>query len=189
MQQAIAGQANVVTYDAVNYNTGQPIVSGTVTGYLRVRVGPNVDKWWNAASSTWSATEVSAGVMSYFGGSTWKLSIAAGAWVGGATYDFYAKESGDLDIRYSEQVVTWSPPTTGVGSNTWTYTLTDSESGLPIADAEIWVTTDVGGVNIIGREYSDVNGQVVFYLVPGTYYVWRRKTGYTFDDPDTEVVT
>jgi len=30
---------------------------------------------------------------------------------------------------------------------------------------------------------------VTFYLSAGTYYIWRQKAGYTFDDPDQEVVS
>ena len=29
---------------------------------------------------------------------------------------------------------------------------------------------------------------IVFYLDPGTYYVWAAKAGYNFTNPDTEIV-
>jgi len=188
MQQAVAGQSNALTYDVVNLGTGVAIISGVVTGYLRARDGVNAGKWWNYVNNTWSNTEVSAGSLVYFGGAAWRFSVIAAAWVGGVTYDFYAKESNNLAVVYSEQVVTWSPPTTGKGGSGWTYTLTSSETGLPIADAEVWATTDLVGNNVICWDYTDTNGQVIFYIPSGTYYVWRRKVGYRFDNPDTEVV-
>jgi len=188
MQQAIAGQANTIVYDVINASTVLPVTSGTVTGYLRARDGGNADKWWNAGGASWSDTEASSGAMSYVAGAAWKVSIAAGAWANGVTYDFYAKESGDLGIVYSEQVATWSPPTTGRGGDAWTYTVTDSSTAQPIADCEVWATTDAPGVNIICHAYTNVSGVVTFYLPSGTYYIWRRAAGYTFTNPDTEII-
>lgn len=36
---------------------------------------------------------------------------------------------------------------------------------------------------------TDANGLVSFNLDPGTYYIWRSHSAYTFTDPDTETVT
>ncbi|KKM98902.1 hypothetical protein LCGC14_1153290, partial [marine sediment metagenome] len=76
----------------------------------------------------------------------------------------------------------------GAGAITWTYTLTDSGTGLPIADVTVWVTTDVPGVNVIASGITNANGIVTFYLDAGTVYVWRQKSGYNFTNPDTETV-
>ena len=78
--------------------------------------------------------------------------------------------------------------TLGVSGTAKTYTLTDSSSGLPIADADVWVTTDSAGANVIASGKTDQNGQVTFYLDAGTVYIWRQKSGYNFTNPDTEVV-
>jgi hypothetical protein len=79
-------------------------------------------------------------------------------------------------------------PAAGAGAITWAYTLTDSTTGLPIADADLWVTTDSVGLNIIAQGKTDQNGVTTFYLDAGTVYVWRSKSGYSFTNPDTEVV-
>lgn len=68
------------------------------------------------------------------------------------------------------------------------YTLLDG-SGNPIANADVWVTTDIGGTNIIRKSTTDDAGKVTFFLDAGTYYYWRSAPGYTFSNPDTEIVT
>lgn len=77
----------------------------------------------------------------------------------------------------------------GTGAITWTYTLTRSDNGLPIADAEVWITTDVTGQNVIASGRTNQNGMATFYLDAGTVYVWRQKSGFIFTNPDTEVVS
>jgi hypothetical protein len=76
----------------------------------------------------------------------------------------------------------------GTGSIAWLYTLTDSISALPIADADVWVTSDIGGVNLLASGKTNSFGVVSFNLDAGTVYVWRFRTGYNFVNPDTEVV-
>ena len=77
----------------------------------------------------------------------------------------------------------------GSGAIAWTYTLTEQGTGYPIADADIWVTTDIGGGNVIASGKTNQYGIVVFYLDAGTVYVWCQKSGYNFNNPDTEVVS
>ena len=76
----------------------------------------------------------------------------------------------------------------GAGAITWTYTLTDSVTGLPIAGAEVWISTDSAGANIIASGTTDDDGVVTFYLDAGVVYVWRKRSGYNFDNPDQETV-
>jgi hypothetical protein len=75
------------------------------------------------------------------------------------------------------------------GAITWTYNVTNQVSGQPIADVDVWVTTDVAGVNVIANGKTDQNGNITFYLDAGTVYVWSQKTGFNFDNPDTEVIS
>lgn len=77
----------------------------------------------------------------------------------------------------------------GVGAIEWNYTLTEVSTGNPIADADIWVTTDEEGNNVIASGKTDQDGEVTFYLDAGTISVWRQKSGWNFDNPDTEVVS
>ena len=77
----------------------------------------------------------------------------------------------------------------GAGAITWAYTLTDSTTGVPLDGAEVWVTTDSAGLNVIASGTTDTNGVVTFYLDAGTVYVWRKKAGYNFTNPDQETVS
>ena len=79
-------------------------------------------------------------------------------------------------------------PCAGIGAIEWNYNLKDN-AGNPIADADIWVTTDEAGANVIASGKTDQFGNVKFYLDAGTVYVWGQKSGYDFTNPDKEEVT
>ena len=82
------------------------------------------------------------------------------------------------------------------GAIAFTYTLTsDVLPNPPIQGADVWFSTDAGGLNIVWRGVTDafgvardVNNQLPF-LDAGTYRVWRQKSGWTFVNPDIEVVS
>jgi len=76
----------------------------------------------------------------------------------------------------------------GAGAIAWAYTLTDSVTGGPIDGAEVWVSTDSAGANIIASGTTDAYGVVNFTLDAGQIFIWRKKAGYNFSDPDTETV-
>ena len=79
-------------------------------------------------------------------------------------------------------------PSAGAGAIEWPYNLKDN-LGAPIADANIWVTTDEEGTHVIASGRTDQYGNAKFWLDTGTVYVWGQKTGYDFSNPDTEVVS
>lgn len=74
------------------------------------------------------------------------------------------------------------------GAIAFTYTATSSVDASPIGGATVVVTTDVAGTHQIATGTTDASGQVVFMLQPGTYYFWTSAVGYSFTNPDTEVV-
>jgi len=76
----------------------------------------------------------------------------------------------------------------GSGATLHTYTVTDSATGLPLQGVVVQVSTDTGLLNIVATDTTDASGEILFYLDPGTYYMWSFKAGYTFTNPDTEVV-
>ena len=77
----------------------------------------------------------------------------------------------------------------------FTYTVTNSLTGLPIEGVQVWVSTDVAGANVIWAGVSDAFGVArdaagnLPRLDPGTVYFWRQKAGFTFSDPDSEVAS
>lgn len=78
----------------------------------------------------------------------------------------------------------------GSGSCRFVYTLTEAGSSQPITGATVYVTSDIGGANIIaGPSLTNESGKVTFYLDTGkTYYLWRSKGGITFSNPDVEQI-
>lgn len=77
----------------------------------------------------------------------------------------------------------------GAGAITWIYTLTSSSTGLPIADANVWVSSDAAGNNILASGQTDQSGNVTFFLDAGQIYVWRQRSGWNFTNPDSEIVS
>lgn len=76
----------------------------------------------------------------------------------------------------------------GAGAIEFEYTLLDEATAAPIADADVWVTTDTAGSFVIAAGRTNQYGRVTFYLDSGTVYLWRQKSGWTFENPDEAVV-
>lgn len=77
----------------------------------------------------------------------------------------------------------------GAGAIAWVYTLTNSISSVPIAGAEIWITSDSSGNAVIASGLTDSSGQVTFYLDAGTVWVWTQHPDFSFSNPDQETVS
>ena len=77
------------------------------------------------------------------------------------------------------------------GLLSWSYTLTRSDNGLPIANARVWVSSDASGNSIVASGVTNASGVVTFLLENGsTVYVWREAPGFSFTpQPDVEVVS
>jgi len=105
----------------------------------------------------------------------------------GATKIARTGADGDTLETLSDQLDT-SGAIAGAGAITFIYTLTSSVDGSPIADADIWVTSDLAGANVIASGKTDQYGKVTFYLDAGTVYIWRQKSSWDFTNPDTETV-
>lgn len=75
----------------------------------------------------------------------------------------------------------------GPGSSANVITINDGTN--PVENAQVWVTTDSAGSNIIaGTLMTNSLGTVTFMLDVGvTYYLWVQKDGYNFTNPSTYV--
>ncbi len=81
-------------------------------------------------------------------------------------------------------------PAAGEGAVVWNYTVSESGTGDPIADVEVWLTADVDGQTMVaGPQRTSTSGQTTWRLDSGTYYVWCQKAGYNFTNPDIETVS
>jgi len=166
-------------------NSGEPATGLTLTDieitlYRRAKSDGSVSTLWTAQNPT---DEIGGGLYarSYTGEDHATY-----------TYHAFAEYTGAdaLDSNYSVQnnAAECSCDTSGPGDTAVTYDLTYEDSGLPIPDVTVWVTTDEAGTNIVASGTTNDAGQVTFYLDSGvTYYVWRAKAGVNFTNPDTEV--
>ena len=79
--------------------------------------------------------------------------------------------------------------------NAVAFTYTVTVGGNPLAGATVWISTDSAGNNVIWQGTTDAFGvardssSLLPYLDPGTYYFWTQAEGYSFTNPDTEVVS
>lgn len=78
----------------------------------------------------------------------------------------------------------------------FTYTVTDSVTSNPIEGVEVWFTIPPGNSDVAEYCVTDAFGVarvpgsgLLPRLDPGTYNVYRQKAGYSFSDPDVEVVS
>lgn len=76
----------------------------------------------------------------------------------------------------------------------FTYTITSSAGGLPIEGVYVAICTDPSGGNVVWTGHTDAfgvardsNGNLP-RLDPGTYYIFRQRAGFVFDDPDMETI-
>jgi len=83
-------------------------------------------------------------------------------------------------------------PAAGALEITYTVKEDDEDTGDPIDGVEVWITTDEAGNNVIWSGSTDASGILKEagdskpFLDAGTYYFWRRKSGYSFTNPDSE---
>jgi hypothetical protein len=90
-----------------------------------------------------------------------------------------ASQDGKLDIIVTAVGVP------GPGTNSRIYSLVSDATDLPIPGALVRVTTDSEGTLTVASGYTNALGFVLFYLDPGTYYLWRSHSDYTFVNPDS----
>jgi len=174
----IRNQANRITFVMVD-GTGNE-VAGIGDGNLTVEVAKNAGAFVGGAGTD---TEMSDGWYSYIS------TVAEADTIGTVS----VKVDGAGAIQQNlEYIIEQRTP----NAVEFTYTVTDSGTGLPIPGFEVWVTTDLAGDNTIWRGTTDafgvardVNGNLPL-LDPGTYYFWKQLAGYSDDDnPDTETVS
>lgn len=101
-----------------------------------------------------------------------------------------------LDVDHVTGAIGKQPSEFPAGAISFTYTVTNSVSGLPESGVTVWVSTNLAGTNVIWSGTTDafgvardVNGNLPM-LNAGTYYFWKFKVGFVDDqNPDTEVVS
>jgi len=164
--QAVTG----ITFLLLDKSTGAAVTSGSVTGYVSIDGGEQ-------AALT--------GAISHLGNGQWTVDTITAGEMNGDVIGLLFLHDDAIPVHFT--IDTETP--LGPGAIVKIYTLTEDDEITPIADATVWVTTDLAGNNIIARGTTDQYGKVTFWLDAGTVYIWRSKTGFTFTNPDTEVVS
>lgn len=125
-----------------------------------------------------------------------------------AGWYFYTSTAGEADTRgplairitgvgIQQQNLEYCVEDRNSGCLNFTYVLTNSLTLLPVADAEVWITTDLAGANVIWNGTSDVtgtardvSGDLPCLDSPITYYFWATKAGMVANAwPDIELVS
>lgn len=82
-----------------------------------------------------------------------------------------------------------------IGAIEFTYTVTNSVTGLPLEGVQVWIATNITGSNVVWYGVTDAfgvlrdgNGGLPF-LDSGQYFLWRQKGSFVFINPDVEQVS
>lgn len=77
----------------------------------------------------------------------------------------------------------------------FTYTVVDNLA-TPIEGVIVSITTDIAGTKVVFSGVTDTFGVLrhadtdeLPFLDPGSYYFWSQKAGYSFTNPDLEIVS
>ena len=77
-----------------------------------------------------------------------------------------------------------------VGSGSTAHEVTINAGGNPQDGAEVYVTTDSAGTNVVaGTLHTDAQGKATFQLDAATYYLWVQKAGVNFTNPTSFTVS
>lgn len=169
---SIAADVASVQADTDNIQTRLP--AALVSGRIDASVG------------AMAADTLTASALASDGVSEIQSGLASGADTTTLLGRLTAQRAANLDLL---DVEVTTRATLGAGGISYTYTLTRAGSGTPIDDAAIWVTTDSAGTNVVASGRTNASGQVTFMLDAATYYVWRRKAGWNFTNPQEVVVS
>lgn len=95
----------------------------------------------------------------------------------------------DLDTQLDAILAASGGGVFGAGSIQYPVTVVNDLSN-PLDGAEVWISTDLAGSNVIaGTLNTDAMGLVTFLLDAGSYYLWVSHSGYNLDNPTAITVS
>ena len=161
-------------------------VPGLIAALNDPTAGAIADQVWEEAIADHSGTSGStAEALDAAGGGVTAASVADAVWE--ETLADHSGTSGSTAEALGQI------PGAMRGAIEYTYNIDDGAD--PIEGAEVWITTDSGGNNVIWSGVSDALGIARAsddekpWLDAGTYYGWAQKTGFSFSNPDTLIVS
>jgi hypothetical protein len=96
-------------------------------------------------------------------------------------------ETNDGALRFTKKALEQAPSATLSPEDPTDFnlavTVVDSKN-RPIEAVTVWFTLDFQGFQSVSPvKLTNAVGVALFYLEPGTYYLWRQKTGIVFSNP------
>lgn len=176
---AVAATTGTGNLDTVQTNVGDLATDAEVAAAVRVELATELANVDAAVSSR----AVPGDAMALTSGERTTLAQSIGAYLTSLTA--YLSAIAAAVWAYATRTITAS----SAGAIAYTYTLTSTVGGTAIAQADVWVTTDEAGNNVVAAGTTSDLGTVTFYLDAGDYYLWRAKAGYTFTNPTEIEVT
>lgn len=130
---------------------------------------------------TWATTDSLEAIRNQ-GDAAWLTATASIVTSGLTTQGYTTARAAKLDNL--DAAISGVGGAVGAGADTVTLTLNDG-AGLPIADADVWITTDSAGSNVVaGTLQTNSLGKATFQLDAGVaYYRWAQKDGFSFTNP------
>ena len=105
--------------------------------------------------------------------------------------DALGMEAADMDDQLDALLTAVGDVDGGGGERIFSVSLTIRKTDLslvPEADVTLTTSSTSASTNVHQRKTANNSGVVVFDVNEGTYYVWREKSGVTFNNPATLVV-
>jgi hypothetical protein len=147
-----------VCFQAISTTTGAAVTSGTPTVYVTIDGGTQ-------GAGTGASTHEGNGCWSY---------ACAQADTNGTHVAFTFVLTGAVS-----QTVNVYPTISSSGSGANSVTITWTSGASPVADGDVWITSDEAGNNVVaGTLQTNSNGKATFLLDAGsTYWLFASKDG------------
>lgn len=188
---AQSGGASTITLAAGESATNQlhrgnliRIIGGTGTGQRRIITDYNGSTKGAVIAPNWYANPDNTSIYEIFGSGHADISMLQNTVTGATNISTLAGHTPDNTIADVDDVLNSG---TGSGAISWTITIDDGSDGL--VDADVWITSDQAGNNLLASGTTNGDGEVTFQLDAGTVYMWAQKEGYNFTNPTTVTVS
>jgi hypothetical protein len=189
MHDIVVNVETIIPFQALNRVTGEAKTGARISIKRRANV-----QWWNGDTNTWVGSIVYNDMThTTHGAHEYPMTFPyTGEYQLMFTHDdgFMVNDSYVITVYPEQRIIEADVASTlrGPGADEGTVTVLDNLNH-PVADADVWVSTDEDGELVIaGTLQSNSEGKVTFWLDEGlTYYIWGQKDGRNFDNP-TETV-
>lgn len=189
-------QSGLATSSALSSVASDVIAIGVIVTAIKTKTDLiNTATFWLGAFATNSgstyASAVAGSVVKEIATNSGGSTPPTAAQIAAAMFTVNTGEtfSGSATNSVVREIVSNVGGSVGPGSIEFTVTITD-DMATPLDGAEVWVSTDEGGSNVIaGTLNTNASGQATFLLDAGAYWLWVAHSGYNRDNPTAITVS